>query len=298
MKNTVLLLIVLLGVVKGSPWCDVSVPRTAAHNEYFLGTLTEEGKIWQQDVRVITPSNDPAIMNVQSYSFWQHNFNNVERCAITSIELNPRITADGQLALAIQEIDAHLNRPCMTKCPVTSLSSSSDSEDSGDDSSSSSHSRRREHTECTRTNEVNWVTPYTAESLFVLGKTAHNRIFYDSVQTSIWEDPVTGSTALMEALYTVVPHQHRLYSLSVPVEFVPGQPESTDFGALINFNSNAVEPPAFVAAALQAYQAGEVGLDVDPNSPDGYPVQVYLYIVPQATRDTIDMEFFRKQAKM
>jgi len=297
MKSVLILaaLLVMAAARSHSPrWCDLSNPVTAANNEYFLGTIAEEGAMWEQSVRVITPDYNPDIMNVQSYVFWQHNYANTERCAISSIEFNPRITADGEFALAIQEIDAHLTKPCRGRCRQPHLFSSGSSS-SGSSSSSSSSSNG--HQECKLNHPIEWITPYTAESLFVANTVPDNAVLHQKVLATAYKDLTTGALLLSESLNTIVPHKHRLYNLGILTEFVPGQPESTDFAALVTFNSNAVQPPPFVTAALQAYLAGEVPILLDPNSDPNYPTEVYLYIVPAAKRSVEDMDMFRRSAE-
>lgn len=287
-------------------FCDLNDPVTAANNAYYLSTIAAgSGNLWQHDVQVITPSTSqlPPAKDVLTYSFWQHNYINPARCAVSAIELSLRIKTTGELAVAIQEIDAKLIKPCRAKCPAIDFSSSSSSSDDDDDNSDSSNSHshhwwgKKVRVNCERSRPFLWVTPPNADSLFVQGKVPDNTIFGDNIQVTAWRDPNTNQIALVESLYTVVPGVHRLYSLSVPVEFVPGVPASTDYGALITFNSNSAAPPPFIAAALAAYQAGTVPIETDPNSPPGFPVPVYLYTVPSSKRDESDLSAYHKMAE-
>ena len=289
-------------------WCDLSIPRVASKNAYYLGTIAKDsdiGNVWQHDVVVVTPSTTapPPAKDVFAYSTWQDNFNNVDRCAVTAIEFAPRITENGEFALVIQEIDAELIPPCYARCAVNRDLSPSSSDDSGSsDSSSSSHSHghgnrhmRKTTVRCERSREFTWLTPRSADSIFTLGKIPDNTIFGDNVQSTAWRDPNTNEIVLAETLTTVVPTEHRLYNLGIMGEFVPGNPYSTDFLANAMFNSNSVPAPAFVAAARAAYLAGQVPILTDPNSPPGFPLPVYLYVVPQSKRSD-DMDFFEQSA--
>lgn len=298
----VLCLMAVMATAHGTPrYCDLSNPHTAAENTYYVSTLG----LWQHDVTVMTPDfTNPPQRIVQTYSTWQLNYANSERCAVSAIELNPRITEDGQFALAIQEIDAGLLKSCYAKCHVPDLfSSSSGSSDDGSDSSSShSHDhgfwRRGRKIKCEPSRPFTWVTPFLADAIFVQNAIPHNTILADKVQSTAWEDRDSGAIVLFENLYTVVPQQHRLYSLSIPAEFVPGNPLSTDFAANVLFNSNALStPPPFVSAALAAYQAGQVPILTDPNSPPGFPLPVYLYIVPTAKLRSEDAALGRASAE-
>lgn len=303
------LMVVALATAHGTPWyCDLSNPATAAENTYYLSTLAAGSGIWQHDVTVITP--DPANFPqrlVQTYSTWQLNYANSERCAVSAIEFNPRITENGEFAIAIQEIDARLLKPCYATCRVPSLfdtSSDSDSNGSGSSDSDSSHShsghgrRNRRRLKCEPSRPFTWVTPVLADAIFTANAIPHNTILADKVQSTAWEDKDTGAIVLFENLYTVVPQQHRLYSLSIPAEFVPGNPYSTDFAANVLFNSNALPvAPPFIQAALAAYQAGQVPILTDPNSPPGLPLPVYLYIVPTAKLRSEDMAAWRASAE-
>lgn len=289
-----------MAVAHGTPrYCDLSDPRTAAENEYYLSTIAAGSGIWQHDVTVITPdpSNPPQRL-VQTYSTWQLNYANSERCAVSAIEFNPRITEQGEFALAIQEIDAQLLKPCYAKCRVPQPFSSSHSGSSDDSSSSRSWGKfHKRQQKCELSRPFVWQTPFLADALFVQGTIPHNTILADTIQSTAWQDPATGSIRLFETLYTVVPKEHRLYTLSIPAEFVPGNPHSTDLAALVTFNSNAVEPPPpFISAALAAYQAGQVPLLTDPNSPPGLPLSVYLYVVPTAKLRSEDEALGRASA--
>lgn len=114
--------------------------------------------------------------------------------------------------------------------------------------------------------DIEWMTPYLADSAIAMGADVLNVGLGSTTTNYNMRRASDGKLMIHTALNSYVPHEHRIYTLHVPIEAIPDVPHST-FEVLAHITSTAGPVPQVITDALAWFESVK-DLENPPLTPD------------------------------